>query len=452
MGLSAAIDALTQRQTEADPDFAVEVQVYARRGLRIIGYVEIVMTFIAKITQWLGLDYPHGGQTLWWPTFIFLTIGGICLASAHFEATARHSRAIGILMGLVTLVAVMVVDLVATNGLIGDRLMFNVIIVLLVGVATLPMTPLQAVIFNGFAVLCYYFGWELARRAGLQAPADSGIMVLGITAGVCVFVSGGNYERLIDAWKAHREALRVSEELRESGLRICNAENASTNVRLAAALSHELNTPMGALKSSVNTVLTAAERLPRTAPEKQERLIRAMEDARDVANEAIGRLDSVVKRMQRFSNLDRAEVQAIDVSNMLQDIIGLHAPVAGNTIIETRFGSLPALTGQPQALSAVFSTLLRKAIDAAGPEGRVCIRTEHREPWIRVALEHGTTVSQADFDLGFAVTEDRVGAANWDLFSARQVIRAHGGDIEARGASGVMVSLPAQAVVAAATA
>ena len=52
------------------------------------------------------------------------------------------------------------------------------------------------------------------------------------------------------------------------------------------------------------------------------------------------------------------------------------------------------------------------------------------------------------FEPGFKVIRGRVAGGNWGMFSSRQVVRQHGGDIEARSEPGrwteVTVTLPSE--------
>ena len=79
------------------------------------------------------------------------------------------------------------------------------------------------------------------------------------------------YHQRVLAYRARRSAQEALEELRAAQARLLVSENAHAQSRFAAALSHELNTPLGALTSAFDTVLRllkkykidADERVPR---------------------------------------------------------------------------------------------------------------------------------------------------------------------------------------------
>jgi signal transduction histidine kinase len=64
--------------------------------------------------------------------------------------------------------------------------------------------------------------------------------------------------------------------------------------------------------------------------------------------------------------------------------------------------------------------------------------------------DHGSGLSDRElrelFEPGFRAIGQRIGASNWGLFAARQIVREHGGEISAERAEGggtkVSVQLP----------
>ena len=76
-------------------------------------------------------------------------------------------------------------------------------------------------------------------------------------------------------------------ELRQTQARMLLAENATSVARLAAALSHELNNPMGALLSGIDTLLLLTSKQATCTPQEQPRLVVLQADRAEV-DSAIG--------------------------------------------------------------------------------------------------------------------------------------------------------------------
>jgi signal transduction histidine kinase len=156
--------------------------------------------------------------------------------------------------------------------------------------------------------------------------------------------------------------------------------------------------------------------------------------------------------MQRFTNLDRAEVQSADLNEILKDVIALIASENAQAPVEADYGGIPRFMCRPQQMSAVFSNLIANAIDAVRDGGAVRVTTGAARGRIEISVEdNGRGIPPDDlatlFDpAAFRVSQGRVSASNWSLFSCRQIVQEHGGDIEVSSENGrgtqVRVLLP----------
>jgi signal transduction histidine kinase len=217
-------------------------------------------------------------------------------------------------------------------------------------------------------------------------------------------------------------------------MKVMLAQNAASLGRLAAALSHELNSPLGALLSSVDS-LEKFRRRANSGSSLEENLL-------DTIRTSALRLRDAVQRMQRFTNLDRAEIRLADINTLLTDAVALTDPaVFVGVRIETELTDCPEIVCHPLQLSAVFETLLRQAIASAKPEGRVLLRSYPNDHRAYVEIHDSGPGIAADelqniFEPSFHVQAGRVTATNWDMFSCRQIVQAHDGDIAMASAEG----------------
>ncbi|HXG32079.1 MAG TPA: ATP-binding protein [Bryobacteraceae bacterium] len=231
-------------------------------------------------------------------------------------------------------------------------------------------------------------------------------------------------------------SIQIERERWESQRRALVAEHITTLERLAAVLSHELNSPLGALKSTLDSLGVLALKQERAAPEQQQALADLQQSLRRTLAASIDRMQAVIARLQRFAHLDEAEVQTADLNELASDVIAMLGSEAPEGLAwEFYFGDLPAVRCRPRQLTAVFTILLRNAIEACRDTAgriRVLTRTAGSEAVIEVA-DSGRGIGPEElervFDPGFRVVGGRVAAGNWSLFGARQIIRSHGGDI-----------------------
>jgi signal transduction histidine kinase len=336
------------------------------------------------------------------------------------------------------------------------HLLGYIILVLFGAAAAVPLKPIHTLAL-GLSIDVFYLVSLLVARQRLQlAETAYGPLQHVFTTGVtllCTALTASVYRQRYSGYVAHQEALRTSERLRQAENKLLISENAATMGRVAAALSHELNSPVGVLTSAVETLSHLAERMCDAKPADRERLRAVLADISRSGRESSERLRAIVGRMQRFTNLDRADVQSANLNDLLGDVVAMVNSETHNRVrIECDLRPVPRFLCRPQQLSAVFSNLISNAVNAVEESGRVSVGTRPIEGAIEITiLDDGRGIPPEDlarlFDpAAFRVSQGRVAAGNWSLFSCRQIIREHGGDIEVSSANGrgtsVRVTLP----------
>ena len=83
---------------------------------------------------------------------------------------------------------------------------------------------------------------------------------------------------------------------------------------MAAALSHEINSPLGALRSGIETLAAIDARRKSTSGWPiRATLFRHLQ-------ESAARIEEVMHRLRRFVNLDEAELKSADLNELLTDV------------------------------------------------------------------------------------------------------------------------------------
>lgn len=444
-------DALIPGEAEADLEFAARLQAQSRAGLRTVG-----LAFPAVLLFVVGTMYLFGVGTV--PRAAVFPAVLLLLVSACSVLLSRRNvpdpRAIGIGAVLLCGGCLMAISLIRTDvDPAADRyLPGQVGVVLLTALVLLPMLPLQALSL-GAGLGALYIGATIIGPWQLNPPVVVAICMLTLLATVLAAVL---YHRTWETHKASSEQLRSSRELSRAEIRRFVAQSAATTSRMAAALSHELNTPVGALKSSIDTLGALAARRE-GASEAQLARVFALEDqvlrsARDAAN----RLQQVVLRLQRVTNLDRAEVQLVDINALLQDVVYLLESEmrVRQREVKLEFGELAPVTCRPQQISAVLTNVFNLIADTDGRPGwtlRVQTKATGRDIEIvfyGTGPQFRSNETQAIFEPGFAERSGRVVASNWVLFMARQILRENGGEMRIDKSSAtehtLVLSLPAK--------
>jgi signal transduction histidine kinase/pSer/pThr/pTyr-binding forkhead associated (FHA) protein len=249
-----------------------------------------------------------------------------------------------------------------------------------------------------------------------------------------------------------RNELMAADALRRAETQVLMSEYAVSMARFAAALSHELNTPLGALKSALMTGNRLVERKRSLPPHQRAELEEIERELRKTAIESVERIHEVVLRMQRITNLDRDEEIPADLNALLRDVVELLKSNSSTEVkVELDLDPLPLLTLGRQQLSAVFANLLQNAIERSDRPGTVRVNTRKLSTTVEVAFQNCGKELPAEelthvFDLAFKMKNDRMSSANWGLFSSRQIVRGYGGDIRIESSPGrqteVIITLP----------
>jgi signal transduction histidine kinase len=320
-----------------------------------------------------------------------------------------------------------------------------VTLVLLTAVALAPFRSWHAAAL-GLSVEIVYFLSSQWAISSIDAQRTGYYIFFGLLTAVATAVTASRHARR-NAWIAARqEAIRSAEALTGAQLRAQLAENAISIGKMAAALSHEINSPLGALRSSIETLVAIAARKD-DVPEPVRELIAGIQ-------RSAARIDEVAHRLRRFENLEEADLKSADLNELLMDVTQMYEAEIHERKVRVDFDlerSLPMLSCRPQLLTAAFSSMLCNAIQAVNGDGRVRISTHLRELEVEVVIRdngRGMPPELVDtmFEPSFKVTGERISSGNWSLFNARQIVYEHGGAITVETVEGagtsVRVSLP----------
>jgi heavy metal sensor kinase len=266
-------------------------------------------------------------------------------------------------------------------------------------------------------------------------------------------ISAPNLDARIPLSGSGDELDRLAETLNDMLGRI--DESLTRMRRFSANAAHELRTPLTALSSQLDVMLER-ERTP--------------EDYRHVLAEAHDRvraLSDVVDAMLRLARseagLDPGSRVPVPIGRVLENVYEFFEPVADEGGVTLHRTSLPDTTviGDASWLHQLFANLVSNAIKFTPAGGQVDIRAESREDRVYVTVrDTGPGMSAEDVERAFDRFH-RGGAkqtgtgSGLGLAIAREIARAHGGDvdIEESGDAGttVRVWLPVSATEAEAT-
>jgi len=270
-----------------------------------------------------------------------------------------------------------------------------------------------------------------------------GVSILGI-----VFVG---YKRRIRNIETQKKKLEVqvaekTREIRETQAQLVQSEKMAALGKLTAGIAHEINTPVGVVKSTMDTLTRCGEKIDEILKKSNtlkdlkensdyQKALEILKNNRRTASSATDRILKMVTSLKNFVQLDEAELKKLDIHEGLDSILTLIQPEFkdGTSVIKD-YGELPQIYGYPAEINQVLMTILRNASQAVEGAGTITINTFADENCVHVKIADagkGIPSERVEtlFDLNFTTNGSRVGMG-MGLFNAYNTIQKHNGEIK----------------------
>ncbi|HTA67840.1 MAG TPA: HAMP domain-containing sensor histidine kinase [Bryobacteraceae bacterium] len=238
--------------------------------------------------------------------------------------------------------------------------------------------------------------------------------------------------------------LRKREDELEEALRRLEAQDRLVSLGLlSASVAHELNTPLTVLQGSIEK-LTETTRDPATL-ERLARMLRVTQRIRKISESLVD-----------FSRVRKQHLEPVPLRNLIDDAWSLVAidEKAAGAHFENLVGAGDVVTGNSDRLIQVFVNLLRNALYAIRPCGKIAVNSRHlsrnAQSWISVTVEDDGPGIPSDVlpDIFEAFVSSRLDAngTGLGLTVAEGIVHQHGGTIAAsnrvEGGACLEVALP----------
>jgi signal transduction histidine kinase len=256
-----------------------------------------------------------------------------------------------------------------------------------------------------------------------------------------------------------KELRGALDELRAAQGQLVESAKQAMLGRLVAGIVHEINSPLGAIVSSSDTMkrgLTLSlDRLADEAAASRERVRRALESSLKLAELQITsaqRISDVVSSLKQFVSLDRAELQLFDVRLGIDSTVSVLAAAMSDRITVERAypEKLSPVSCSPEKLNQVFLHVLQNAIDAIPDRGKIQVSVVEAAGKIEIEIRDSGRGIRPDllpslFEFGFVKKNGRM-ALRVGLPTCKQTVEALGGAFTVASAEGqgtsVFLSLP----------
>lgn len=266
------------------------------------------------------------------------------------------------------------------------------------------------------------------------------------------------------------------DELKQTQAEMIQSEKMTSVEQLAAGVAHEINNPIGFVKSNLNTLaqyyedITALLKQYREFVTQTKRVVRMgsapqaiskgianlilseaelditflMEDIPKLiqeSHEGAERIQKIVSSLTSYAHPGEKDVQLTDINECLESTLEIVCnELKDKAAITKDFGRLPPVRCYPQKINQVFTNILVNAAQAIENKGEIIIRTTAAEGSVVICIAdtgHGIVPAHLPriFDPFFTTKEIGKGAG-LGLHTARDIIQLHGGSIHVVSAPG----------------
>jgi PAS domain S-box-containing protein len=272
--------------------------------------------------------------------------------------------------------------------------------------------------------------------------------------------------RDITGRKRAEEALqKTNEDLRLTQAHLLQSEKMASIGQLAAGVAHEINNPVGYVKSNLGVLseyvedilqliggyealLSVIEAGDKEAITIEVKRVREMAQKMDVgfllsdlsrltaeSFEGIERVREIVLNLKEFSHVDQAERQPFNINNGLDSTIKIvWNELKYKAEVIKEFGEIKEIQCYPQQLNQVFMNLLVNAGQAIENKGKI---------WVRSYLQNGHVVAEVE-DTGCGIKKEHLSKVFDPFYTTKPVgkgtglglsitygiVQKHGGRIE----------------------
>ena len=242
-------------------------------------------------------------------------------------------------------------------------------------------------------------------------------------------------------------------QLKEAQQQLVMAEKMASLGNLVAGVAHEINNPVGAVRSAADTSVRSVD-IVREQLEASESIEALRSDKRfntaleilcsnnDVTVTASERIITIVQSLKNFARLDESEFQEADIHEGLDSTLTLiHHAIKRRIEVVKEYGEgIPHIQCYPNQLNQVFMNVLSNASHAIEGEGRITIRTHASGENVVVEVEDsGRGISKENvakiFDPGFTTKGVGVGTG-LGLSITYNIVRKHNGRIDVESEPG----------------
>ena len=262
-------------------------------------------------------------------------------------------------------------------------------------------------------------------------------------------ISQENYKNLAESLD-----LRVKQQVKtieNAQIKLYENEKLASVGRLAAGVAHEINNPIGFIRSNLSsaqsylgsfTKLNDAFKADASISYlrqlwQEESLEFLQEDMSDILKESIDgvdRVSAIVKDLKSFSRVNDLAEEDANINEIIRQTCHVSAPQLKDKLqIILDLGDIPHIFCHPAELGQVFLNLILNAADATAEKGKIRFKTQVKESNLSIEIrDTGNGIAESDLPHifePFFTTKDVGQGIGLGLTVCLNIIKAHHGSL-----------------------
>lgn len=225
-------------------------------------------------------------------------------------------------------------------------------------------------------------------------------------------------------------------DLKQTQAQLVQSEKMASLGLLVAGVAHEINTPLGIIKSEVDLQRRLVKKLQRHKEENDlKSTLTKVEQKSEKTLENIQRVEEIVKSLRTFARLDEAEKQYVPISELIDDtLVIFNSKTKRDMMIRKSYNYRENVLCYPGQLNQVFFNILNNAGQAMNWNGEIWITADKgRNGQLAITIrDSGPGIPPENlhrvFDPGFTTKGVGVGTG-LGLSICYNIIQKHGGSI-----------------------
>ena len=232
--------------------------------------------------------------------------------------------------------------------------------------------------------------------------------------------------------------------------------------KLVAGIAHELNSPLGTIRSAADVYQRGVYKVTRlrsddlTSGDSETKVglrstVQLLRENDQTMSSAIDRIEKILYSLRKFVRLDEASLKRTNINEDIDGTLSLIRQEIGDEIkVVTDFGELPKIYSHPSELNQVFMNILLNAAQSIKGKGCITIKTFARDSQVYVEIsDNGKGIAPERlphfFEPGFTQRDSQI-RMRTGLFTSYNIVHKHQGEIRIDSELGkgtrVTVSLP----------